>query len=150
ALEAEGIKVLIAGDGVTALRKAKEHLPAAIILDIRLPKLDGWQVLAELKSTAALANVPVVILSVEEERARAFSLGACEYLVKPVDPARLLTVVQRAVAPGSGEVLVADDDAATRELVSRHLKAAGFTIAEAHDGEEALLRTRVSPPALLI
>ncbi|HZS35460.1 MAG TPA: response regulator [Polyangia bacterium] len=150
ALEAEGVNVVIAGDGVTALRKAREHLPSAIILDIRLPKLDGWQVLNELKSTPSLANTPVIILSVEEERARGFSLGACEYLVKPVDPQRLLHVVQRAIVPGSGEVLVVDDDASTREMVTRHLRAIGFTTAEAHDGEEALLRARVTPPSLLI
>src|SRR5581483_7292612 len=150
ALEAEGVNVVIAGDGVTALRKAREHLPSTIILDIRLPKLDGWQVLNELKSTPSLANTPVIILSVEEERARGFSLGACEYLVKPVDPQRLLHVVQRAIVPGSGEVLVVDDDASTREMVTRHLRAIGFTTAEAHDGEEALLRARVTPPSLLI
>src|SRR5581483_6487487 len=149
ALEAEGVNVVIAGDGVTALRKAREHLPSAIILDIRLPKLDGWQVLNELKSTPSLANTPVIILSVEEERARGFSLGACEYLVKPVDPQRLLHVVQRAIVPGSGEVLVVDDDASTREMGTRHLRAIGFTTAEAHDGEEALLRARVTPPSLL-
>jgi CheY-like chemotaxis protein/signal transduction histidine kinase len=150
ALESEGVKVQLAADGVTALRKAKEQPPSAIILDIRLPRLDGWEVLAELKSTPQLANVPVIIVSVEEERARGFSLGACEYLVKPVDPSRLLQVVHKAVQPGSGEVLVADDDPSTRELVTRHLHGAGFTTSEAHDGEEALLRVRVAPPALLI
>ncbi len=150
ALEAEGVKVVLAADGVTALRKAREHLPTAIILDIRLPKLDGWEVLAELKSTPQLANTPVIILSVEEERARGYSLGAVEYLIKPVDPETLLQVVHRAVLPGPGDVLVVDDDAATREVVSRHLRAAGFATAEAHNGEEALLRARVSTPSLLI
>ncbi len=150
ALETEGVKVVVAGDGLTALRMARETRPSAIILDIRLPKLDGWQVLAELKSTPGLSNIPVVIVSVEEERARGYSLGAVEYLVKPVDPQRLMTVVQQAIAPGSNEVLVVDDDAGTREMVSRHLRAAGFATTEAHDGEEALLRSRVSTPALLI
>jgi CheY-like chemotaxis protein/signal transduction histidine kinase len=150
ALEAEGVKVTIAGDGVTALRMARDLRPSAIILDIRLPKLDGWDVLAELKSTQGLANIPVVIVSVEEERARGYSLGAIEYLVKPIDPHRLVSVVQRAITPGPGEVLIVDDDAQTRDLVSRHLRAAGFVTAQAHDGEEALLRARVSPPALWI
>jgi CheY-like chemotaxis protein len=150
ALEAEGVKVVLAADGVSALRMAREVLPSAIILDIRLPRLDGWDVLAQLKTTAGLANIPVVIVSVEEERARGYSLGAVEYLVKPVDPQRLVSVVQRAVSPSGGEVLVVDDDVATRELVSRHLRAAGFITAQAHDGEEALLRARVSQPSLLI
>ncbi len=150
ALEAEGVKVVIAGDGVSALRMARELRPSAIILDIRLPKLDGWEVLAQLKSTQGLSNIPVVIVSVEEERARGFSLGAVEYLVKPIDPHRLMSVVQRAVAPGSGEVLVVDDDVQTCELVTRHLRAAGFVTAQAHDGEEALLRARITPPSLWI
>jgi CheY-like chemotaxis protein/signal transduction histidine kinase len=149
-LTAEGFRVLSASDGVEALRLARDHLPQAIILDILLPRLGGWDVLASLKTDPALANIPVIILSVEEERARGYSLGACEYLVKPVEPERLLSVVRKAIAPEAGEVLVVDDDASTRELVCRHLKRAGFTTAEAANGEEALLRARVAPPALMI
>ena len=85
-LESEGFEVLIATDGVSALRLARERKPSAILLDIHLPRLDGWHVLGELKSDPALASTPVVIMSVEVERARGFSLGACEYLVKPVEP----------------------------------------------------------------
>ena len=149
-LEREGFRVIAAGDGVQALRLAREHLPSAIILDIHLPKLLGWDVLSELKSDGATANIPVIILSVEEQRARGFSLGACEYLVKPVEPERLLTVVRKALLPAGGEVLVVDDDAPTRQMVCRHLQLAGFLVAEAADGEEALLRVRVVAPALVI
>ncbi len=149
-LEQEGFRVLLAADGVTALRAVHEHHPTLVILDIHLPRMDGWSVLAAIKSDATLASTPVIILSVEEQRSRGFSLGACEYLLKPVEPEKLAQVVRRAVAPGSGEVLVVDDDAATRELVVRHLRKLGFSTSEAADGEEALLRARLSPPALLI
>ncbi|HEY8087623.1 MAG TPA: response regulator, partial [Polyangiaceae bacterium] len=149
-LEQEGFKVLIAVDGVEGLTLAREARPNVIILDIHLPKLDGWQVLAELKSDPALVNVPVVILSVEEQRARAFSFGACEYLVKPVEPDRLVSVVRRAVLPGAGDILVVDDDDDAREMVSRNLRRAGFTTVEARDGEEALLRARVVKPSMVI
>lgn len=149
-LEQEGFRVLIAADGVTALRMVREHLPDSVILDIHLPRMDGWSVLSELKSDPALAAIPVIILSVEEQRSRGFSLGACEYLVKPVEPERLLSVVQKAVVPGTGEVLIVDDDRSTRELVTRHLRRVGFSTSEAANGEEALLRARHTFPSLVI
>jgi CheY-like chemotaxis protein/signal transduction histidine kinase len=149
-LAREGLEVLVASDGVQALRLARERRPSAILLDIHLPKLHGWDVLSELKSDPLLAGIPVIIQSVEEQRARGFSLGACEYLVKLVEADRLIAVVRRAIAPSAGEVLVVDDDATMRRMVCRHLQAAGFHVAEAADGQEALLRVRVSPPALLI
>ncbi len=149
-LEREGVHVLLASDGVQALKLSRDHLPTAIVLDMYLPKLDGWAVLAELKSDPTLARIPVIIISVEEQRSRGFSLGACEYLVKPFEASRLVDVVSRSVGAERGEVLVVDDDAATRELVCRELRAAGFTAAEARSGEDALVRARVTRPALIV
>jgi CheY-like chemotaxis protein/signal transduction histidine kinase len=149
-LESEEFRVVSAQDGVEGLTLAREARPTVIILDIHLPRLDGWTVLAELKSDPALANIPVIMMSVEEQRARGFSFGACEYLVKPVEPDRLVTVVKRALLPSDGDVLVVDDDEATREMVSRHLRRAGYSTVEARDGEEALLRARVISPGLVI
>jgi CheY-like chemotaxis protein len=149
-LEDAGFVVGLASDGVSALRMVKEQRPAAVLLDIHLPKLDGWSVLAEIKSQPELTAIPVVIFSVEEQRARGYSLGACEYLVKPVEPERLIGVVRRALAPGIGEVLIVDDDATTRELIARHLRRAGFATVEAENGEEALARARVARPSLVV
>jgi CheY-like chemotaxis protein len=149
-LEREGIEVVLASDGVSALRLARERAPAAILLDIYLPKLDGWTVLSELKSDPTLARTPVIIISVAEERARAFALGAVDYLVKPFDPQRLAGTVAHAIGGERGEILVVDDDADTRELVSRQLRTVGFTVASASTGEEALLRLRVTKPALVV
>ena len=149
-LEQVGFEVIAVGDGVAGLEAARRHRPTAIVLDIHLPKLDGWTVLAELKNDPVLANTPVIILSVEEQRARGFAFGACDYLVKPIDPERLVEAVRRNVVDAKGTVLVVDDDAQARELVSRNLKAAGFACAEARDGEDALLQTRVTKPGLLV
>ncbi|MBX3160661.1 MAG: response regulator [Deltaproteobacteria bacterium] len=149
-LEREGIQVVLAEDGVSALRLAREKAPAAIVLDIYLPKLDGWTVLSELKSDPALAHTPVIIISVAEERARGFALGAVDYLVKPFEAQRLAGVVTREIGAERGEILVVDDDADTCELVSRQLRAVGFTVASARTGEEALLRLRVTKPALIV
>lgn len=149
-LEREGIQVVLAEDGVSALRLAREKAPAAIVLDIYLPKLDGWAVLSELKSDPALARTPVIIISVAEERARGFALGAVDYLVKPFEPQRLAGVVTREIGAQRGEILVVDDDPDTCELVSRQLRAVGFTVAQARTGEEALLRLRVTKPAMVV
>lgn len=149
-LEAERFKMISATDGVEGLTLAREHRPTVIILDLHLPRLDGWTVLAELKSDPALAGIPVIMMSVEEQRARGFSFGACEYLVKPVEPDRLVSVVRKALVPSGGDVLVVDDDQHTREMVSRVLRRSGYTTVEARDGEEALLRARVLTPGLVI
>ncbi len=149
-LEREGMRVLLASDGVEAMRLARERRPAAIVLDIRLPKLDGWSVLAELKSDPSLAAVPVILISIEEERARGFALGAVDYLVKPIDAERLVALVSRTVKPESGEILVVDDDGDARALVSRQLKSAGFATVEIESGEDAVARARLFPPALIV
>jgi len=149
-LEDDGFTVLTAADGLAGLAAAREHRPTVIILDLHLPKLDGWSVLTRLKSDPALAQIPVIILSVEEQRARGFSFGACEYLVKPVEPERLIEVVKGAIAPGGTDVLVVDDDPGTREIVSRNLRRVGLTTIEAATGEEALLKARVVAPSLVI
>jgi PAS domain S-box-containing protein len=147
-----GFTVVTASDGLEALKKARDIRPHAIVLDIYLPRLDGWSVLSTLKSEPDLARIPVIIISVEEQRARGFSLGACEYLIKPIEPDHLVDVVRRNIigAASSGEVLVVDDDSSTRELVSRSLRRAGFSTSEAHNGEDALLKARVSPPTLVV
>jgi len=149
-LEAERFRMVSASDGVEGLTLAREVRPTVIILDLHLPRLDGWSVLAELTRDEALAQIPVIMMSVEEQRARGFSFGACEYLVKPVEPDRLVSVVRRALVPSAGDVLVVDDDQHTREMVSRVLRRAGYTTVEARDGEEALLRARVLTPGLVI
>ena len=149
-LETEQFRVVSAADGVEGLTLAREARPSVIILDIHLPRLDGWTVLAELKSDPVLSQIPVIMMSVEEQRARGYSFGACEYLVKPVEPDRLVSVVRRAILPSAGDVLIVDDDDHTREVVSRHLRRAGYSTVEARDGEEALLRARVLTPGLMI
>lgn len=149
-LQQDGFEVYSATDGIEGLALAREHRPTVILLDLHLPKLDGWGVLARLKGEAQLAVIPVIIVSVEEERARGFSFGACDYLIKPIEPDQLVSVVRRSIQPGSGEVLVVDDDAHTRELVSRSLRKVGFSTIEAANGEEALLHARSTSPSMVI
>ncbi|CAN5802055.1 hypothetical protein BH09MYX1_BH09MYX1_45460 [soil metagenome] len=149
-LGSAGFEMLEAVDGASGLAMAREHRPGAILLDIHLPKLDGWTVLRELKDDAQVAHIPVVMISIEEERAKGFSFGACEYLVKPVESEQVVQAVSKALGGTTGEVLVVDDDTDTRALLARALSSAGFAVAEARDGQEALLRLRVTKPALVI
>ncbi|NUP06107.1 MAG: response regulator [Polyangiaceae bacterium] len=149
-LEQENFQVMAVADGVAGLAAIRQHRPAAVILDIHLPKLDGWMVLAEVKSDPSIAHIPVIIVSVEEQRARGFTFGACDYIVKPIDPDRLVEAVRRNLADASGNVLVVDDDPQARELVTRNLRAANITCAEARDGEDALMKARVTKPSLFI
>ena len=149
-LEREGMRVLLAADGIEAMAIARQYRPGAIVLDIHLPKLDGWTVLTELKADPLLSAIPIIMISIEEQRARGFALGACEYLVKPIDPERLIHIVSKSLQPGSGDILVVDDDATTRELVARQLRRAGFTTTDASSGEDALLAARVNRPAMMV
>jgi signal transduction histidine kinase/DNA-binding response OmpR family regulator len=149
-LQSEGFEVFTAGDGVKGLELARASRPSAIVLDLLLPRIDGWSVLSTLKSDPLVAAIPVILLSVEEQRARGLSLGAFEYLVKPVEPERLVEVVRKAVAPGSGDILIVDDDADVRSTVSRRLREEGFGTTEVGSGEAALLAMRSAVPSLII
>ena len=96
-LELEGYRVVLASDGIEALELASKVRPTAIALDIILPDTDGWEVLAHLKSDPATTDIPVLIISVVDQKEFARNMGADEYLVKPLNPASLRQAVRRLV-----------------------------------------------------
>jgi signal transduction histidine kinase/DNA-binding response OmpR family regulator len=145
----EAYGVVEATDGETALALAREHRPDIITLDVLMPRLDGWAVLAALKSDAELRDIPVIIVTVLADRGIALSLGAAEFVTKPVDRARLATVIRQNVQ-GTGTVLVVDDDPDSRGLVRRHLDKLRWSVAEATDGGDALGWLAGNPPPALI
>jgi CheY-like chemotaxis protein len=104
-LEGADLEVAVARDGEEGLDSVRRLDPAAVVLDIRLPRIDGWNVLRALKADPATSKVPVVVVSIVDERAKGLALGAAEYLVKPVgreDLLRALTqvhVLEPATAP---------------------------------------------------
>ncbi len=98
-LRAAGLRPVAASTGEQGLDLVRARDPVAVVLDIHLPGMDGWEVLSELKSDPATAHVPVVVVSVEPERGRGFALGATEYLVKPVSGEHLLAAVTRLLPP---------------------------------------------------
>ena len=94
-LESAGFEVCIAHDGPGGLEATRHEGPVAVVLDIRLPRMDGWDVLTALKADPETAAIPVVVVSVLDERAKGLSLGATDYLVKPVSRDDLLAVLAR-------------------------------------------------------
>jgi CheY-like chemotaxis protein len=115
-----------------------------------MPRMDGWAVLTALKSDPDLAEIPVVIVTVLADRSIAVSLGAAEFLTKPVDRARLAATIRQNVH-GTGVVLVVDDEDESRSLARRHLDRLGWEVAEAEDGATALLWLSQNPrPAMIL
>jgi signal transduction histidine kinase/CheY-like chemotaxis protein len=94
-LDGSGTRVLRARDGVEALELIRKVPPVAVVLDIKLPRRDGWQVLGELKKDPATAAIPVVIASVVDDRSRGLALGADEYLLKPISRDELVDALRR-------------------------------------------------------
>ncbi|HEY8612689.1 MAG TPA: ATP-binding protein, partial [Roseomonas sp.] len=101
----DGFAVRCAHDGEEGLRLARQLRPTAILLDVMMPRMDGWSVLSALKADPGLSEIPVVMVSIVQERALAVSLGAADYLVKPVQWHRLRTVLDRYRAPGAALVV---------------------------------------------
>src|ERR1700693_4230115 len=151
-LKPHGLKILQASDGKKGLEVARAEKPDAILLDVLMPNLDGWQTLRALKESPDTRSIPVVIVSVVENRALGISLGSVEHLVKPVDrPALLLALSRAGVLATKGHILVVDDDADVRSLLEQELVAAGYRVRTAAGGVQALeLLRRERPSAVLL
>ena len=151
-LESLGVRILEAGDGRSAVELATAERPDAILLDVLLPGLDGWETLRLLKQRPETRNIPVVILSVVDNRTFGLSLGAFDYLVKPVEVSALVDSLSRAgVLATRGHLLVVDDDADVRNLLAQGLVSAGYRVQSVEGGAEALAAmARERPSAVLL
>jgi adenylate cyclase len=151
-LAREGIQVILASGGAEGLALARAARPAVITLDVMMPEVDGWAVLAEIKADPELCSVPVIMMTMVDDRQRGFALGATDYLMKPVDRERLLSVVaaHRPAAGGGSNILVVEDDPTTREMLRRMLEREGWSVAEADNGEVALGRVAERRPDLIL
>jgi signal transduction histidine kinase/CheY-like chemotaxis protein len=148
----EGFPVVTAASGVEGLRRVREIRPAAITLDVLMPDLDGWTVLAALKGDPELADIPVIFVTILDEKTRGYWLGAADYLVKPVDRERLAQVLQRVCGDcPSRRLLVVEDDDTTRTVIQHALERDGWTITQAENGRVALARlAEERPDAILL
>jgi PAS domain S-box-containing protein len=146
----EGVRGIEATGGEEGIALARAERPDVITLDVLMPGLDGWGVLAALKNDPELASIPVVMLTIMDERNLGFSLGATEYLTKPIERAQLSAVLARYRRTSGAGVLVVEDDAATRTVLRRALEKEGWTVTEAENGRVGLERVAENPPALIL
>ena len=148
-LERQGFTAFAAPDGPSGLEMARQTLPRAILLDVMMPKMDGWSVLTALKADPSLAAIPVVMVTFVDERTLSATLGAVDLVNKPVDWDRLKSVLDR-LREAEGEILVVDDDPGVRERLRSVLERSGYSVGEAGDGAEALRRVMHGPPRAIL
>jgi len=149
-IEEEGYQVIGATRALDGIEKAKQIGPYAITLDIMMPGMDGWEAISRLKGDPATRDIPLIVVSIIDNKDLGFRLGADEYLLKPVDKESLLQVLHRYEGPGH-RVLIADDDPVVVDLVRQLLEEDGWKVDSATNGQEALESIgRERPDVLLL
>lgn len=150
-LEPEGFSVISARTGQEGLRLAREKHPRLIILDILMPDMDGWTVLKQLKQHPAIASIPVVLLTMTDDKETGFALGASAFINKPIEQDQLLEAIQHHKASAYGRhALVVEDDPHQRDLVLRMLEKEGWESEFVVNGAEALEAVAVRQPAIIL
>lgn len=146
-----GYQVHTAASGKQGLELAQELKPQLITLDVMMPQMDGWAVLSELKSKPHLQNIPVVMLSMVENQELGYSLGAAEYLIKPVEQHKIAQVLTKyRSTPHCGQALVIEDDVMIRDMVKQMLHKDGWEVALASNGKVALERMKTVKPDVIL
>jgi signal transduction histidine kinase/CheY-like chemotaxis protein len=146
-----GFVVVTASGGREGLKRAKEYHPIAITLDVMMPDLDGWTVLSALRGDPELTDIPVIMVTIVDERRQAMTLGAIDYLTKPIERDKLVNIMRRFKSPtGPTRVLVVEDDAIQRERVRSWLAPQQWLLTEAENGQVALDRLRESAPDVIL
>jgi adenylate cyclase len=148
-LHQEGYNVALAQDGAEGLERIRELMPAAVLLDIQMPKVDGWTVLEACKDDPEIADIPVIVLTISDNRKRAYALGASDFLVKPVDRNRLREVLGRHQG-AHRHILLVDDDKENRRVMKDLVTREGFMVMEAGNGREALGQLANAVPDLIL
>ena len=150
-LTKEGFRAETAASGEEGLRLARSLSPVAITLDVMMPGMDGWAVLQQLKADEQTQDIPVIMMTMVDDKNLGFSLGATDYLTKPVDRSRLSALLGRCrCAEGGCRVLLVEDDDATREMMHEMLTREGWGVDEAINGVAALAQMEASAPDMIL
>ena len=150
-LSKDGFNIVTATSGEEGLRLAHKLQPVAITLDVVMPDMDGWSVLRALKVDPVLHTIPVVMLTMIDDQTKAYSLGATDYITKPVDRARLRSTLTRYHTQGARSLaLLVEDDQATREVMLRTLERASWRVKEAGNGREGLQQLAQETPQVIL
>jgi CheY-like chemotaxis protein len=149
-LAREGFSVRTAPDGLSGLELARSLKPRAILLDVMMPHMDGWAVLSALKSDPEVADIPVIMETIVHEKGLAFSLGAEDYLTKPIQWPRLKKVLDRFRSTPPAIALIVDDDDSTQRALDELLEKEGWSVTHARDRDAAFARLGEKRPSLLL
>jgi PAS domain S-box-containing protein len=147
----EGYRITHANDGIEALKLMRTHAPDIVTLDVMMPKMDGWSVLGVMKSEPQLAHIPVIMLTIVDHRNLGFSLGASEYMTKPIDRNRLIALIEKfASSKGDGTVLIVDDDPDVRAMIKATIADVGMQATAVANGQAALDWLASHPQPVLV
>ncbi len=152
ALGKAGFRVECATDGEEALQLARALRPEAITLDVMMPGIDGWATLAALKADPALADIPVIMLTIVDDKNKGYALGAADYMTKPFGREQLAATLAkyRRAATNRNAALVVEDDEAARALLVRALEQEGWHVRQAANGRVALAQVAEEQPQLIL
>jgi len=142
--------VIEASGGKEAIDMARKHHPDLITLDVLMPDIDGFDVTVVLRSDPDTKDIPILILSVVEDKEKGYRLGANDYMTKPFDTEMLMSKIAQLLSGGKKKVLVVDDDTSIVKAVKFELEKRGFLVYVAYDGEEALKVIESNLPDLIV
>ncbi len=150
-LSEAGYSVRLAEDGRQALTLIREETPGLVILDVMMPEMNGFDVAAVLKNDPATMDIPIIILSIVEDKERGFRLGVDRYLTKPIDTASLFHEVDVLMDQGKSKkkVMVVDEDASTVRTLTEVLTTRGYNVVESN-GAELVAKAVISKPDIII
>jgi CheY-like chemotaxis protein len=150
-LSKEGFRICSAFTGEDGLRLARDIHPIAITLDVMMPGMDGWSVLSVLKNDVELADIPVVMMTMVDDKNMGYALGVSDYLTKPIDRARLINILKRVQCDHPPcSILLVEDDPLTRDMMQHMLEREGWQVVLAENGRVALDRLAESQPRLIL
>ncbi|WP_392476464.1 response regulator [Nostoc sp. C110] len=151
-LETEGYNVREAKDGMDAIHQIKIARPDLILLDVMMPQINGFDVAAVLKNDPQTADIPIIILSIIENKERGYHIGIDRYLTKPIDTQKLLNEIGSLLSQGtsSKKVLVVDKNASTLKTISDVLQTQGYSVIAASDPQECINKARSAKPDMII
>jgi len=150
-LISEGFTVRTASDGEEGLRLARSLRPLAITLDVMMPGVDGWTVLSMLKADTLIGPIPVIMLTMVDDKKRGYALGAADYITKPTDHKRLSEILKKySCTDPPCPILLVEDDSMTRRMMRVMLEKIGWVVTEAENGRVALEQVAQNRPNLIL
>lgn len=146
-----GYQVRLAADGREAIQRVREEAPGLVVLDVMMPEMNGFDVAAVLRNDPATMDIPIIILSIVEDKERGFRAGVDRYLTKPIDTSTLFHEVGELLDQGKSrrKVMIVDQDASTVRTLTQVLEAGGYQVVE-WDGAELVSRALSAQPDIIM